>query len=154
MCHARCHNPLVTDTPRFVTSFPITPSTRALPAEGARVDGVHCVAALQHTRVTDICTVTSSWHRHFTLLTTVLTTVETEGPNCDRNTFLDQILTVRCLYQALRICLEWSSEAIYFSTHHFELIYHKIFFKTNSINSLLTKSLTNFLKTFFYYLGI
>ena len=27
------------------------------------------------------------------------------------------------LNQALRICLEWSSEAIYFSTHQFELIY-------------------------------
>ena len=66
------------------------------------LSGVNCVAALQHTRVTDICTVTSSWHRHFTLLTTVLTTVETEGPNCDGNTFLDHILTVRCLYHALR----------------------------------------------------
>ena len=29
--------------------------------------------------------------------------------------------------QALRIGLEWSSEAIYFSTHQFELIYHNLF---------------------------
>ena len=28
--------------------------------------------------------------------------------------------------QALRICLEWSSETIYFSTHQFELIHNKI----------------------------
>ena len=28
--------------------------------------------------------------------------------------------------QALRICLEWSSEAIYFSTHQFKLIYHNL----------------------------
>ena len=31
------------------------------------------------------------------------------------------------LFQALRICLEWSSKAVYFSTHQFELIYQKIF---------------------------
>ena len=43
-------------TPRFfVTLFPFTPSSRAPPANSARVDGVHCVAALQYTRVTDIC---------------------------------------------------------------------------------------------------
>ena len=30
--------------------------------------------------------------------------------------------------QAMKICLEWSSEAIYFSKHQLELIYHKIFF--------------------------
>ena len=47
-------------------------------------------------------------------------------------------------YQALKICLEWSSEAIFFPTHHFELIYHKIPFKWNRINSLITKSLRIF----------
>ena len=46
-------------------------------------------------------------------------------------------LCLLCLDQALRICLEWSSEAIYFSTHQFELIHHKI-------NSLLVKSLRIF----------
>ena len=33
------------------------------------------------------------------------------------------------LYQALRICLEWSLGAIYFSTHQFELIHPKIIYK-------------------------
>ena len=56
------------------------------------------------------------------------------------------------VYQALRICVELSSETIHFLTHQFELIYHKIFFKTNRINSLLTKSLRNFFKDIFLLL--
>ena len=34
------------------------------------------------------------------------------------------------IYQDLRISLEWCSDEIYFSTHQYELIHHKIIFKT------------------------
>ena len=51
--------------------------------------------------------------------------------------------------QALRICLEWSSETIYFSTHQFELIHNKIILIKNNINSLLAKSLRIFLNRHF-----
>ena len=47
---------------------------------------------------------------------------------------------------------EWSSEAIYFSAHQFELIYHKIFFGTNRIDSLLTKSVRIFFRRIFFLL--
>ena len=51
--------------------------------------------------------------------------------------------------QALRICLEWSSGAISFSTHLFELINYKILLKTNRIHSLLIESPRKFFwKTF------
>ena len=53
--------------------------------------------------------------------------------------------------QALRICLELSWEAIYFLTHQFKLIHHKIIIK-KKINSLLVKSLRIFFqKTFSYF---
>ena len=53
------------------------------------------------------------------------------------------------IFQALRICLEWSSEAIYFLTHQFELIH----FFFNRINSLLAKSLRkSFLEDIFLIL--
>ena len=40
-----------------------------------------------------------------------------------------QFINEFSLNQALRICLERSPEAIYFSTHQFELIHNKIIFK-------------------------
>ena len=55
------------------------------------------------------------------------------------------------LNQALRICLEWSLGAIYFSTHQFELI-HKILLKTNRIHSLLTKSIRIFFLEYIFLL--
>ena len=55
------------------------------------------------------------------------------------------LLKVYCLYQALRICLEWSSEAIFFSTHQSKVIHNKItFFFLSRVNSLLAKSLRIF----------
>ena len=44
------------------------------------------------------------------------------------------------LDKALRICSEWSSEAIYFSTHQFKLFHNKIIKELKKgINSLLAK---------------
>ena len=43
-----------------------------------------------------------------------------------KNTVQWSRVVVQCseIHQAPRICLEWSSDAIYFSTHQCELIYH------------------------------
>ena len=65
----------------------------------------------------------------------------------------------RYIHQALRICLEWCSEAIYFSTHPFELIHHTffIFLKTNKINYLLTEPQRKILEEIFlifFFFGV
>ena len=62
-------------------------------------------------------------------------------------------LSFYLIYQALRICLEWSSEAVYFSTHHLEVIYQIFFFLTNRSIVYKLNHLGFFCRLFFTIVG-
>ena len=80
-----------------------------------------------------------------------------KGPNSQSLNQLQLSLAspYKYIYQALRIDLVWSSEAIYFSTHQFELSHHKIiFFCIGSIAYYLNHSVIFFCKTISYFCGL